>query len=362
MPVHAIRQTSGPLATVPFALAPALGVAAWASTDVLATGGLSVLVGALLIALFIGVPLASAEWAAGPETVDGTWERGSHALAELAGVLVVAALAAPVVAHLGARGAVIAVASWALGAAVCRMGKLGMLRALVVLAWAALLVAGSAAWLQSAPWTLLDPQWASWREWSTHAVAGGILLSGAGLGYWGSAPKPVPGRRRLVSAVTGLALLGAVAAAIATASAFEIPAFADAAPFGMVTLVGIAAAGCGLLTRSADSPRPVVLPLVGLLATLWFAFPAAGARPLFWASMLPLAPAFTGAALAARTEGGQRAIGLVAASLFTAAAVAGWPGLPESPLVAAAAAVVPVVAVWYTGTRAALGPVVEVSQ
>jgi len=320
----------------------------------LAHGGLAVIGCAFLIAAFVAVPLATIEWHAGRPAHDAPQlTRTAAACSDLWSLLVLAALAAPVVHTLGWRGAAAAAFAWLIGALVAWRGKLRVAAIIGTLAW--LTIAGDAIWSFSIvqPWTLLGPQWHTWFDWAPVSVSLAILLTGIGLGHWASAPKPITGRRRLPWTAMGIGLVAVLATAVVRAYHWiDEPAVLEAGM--LITIAAIAAVGGVVLTRVTEGPHPVLHPLIGLFATLWFAGPAYRSLELWWLSLLPIAPALAALVIARTSPGAERWLGWLGVAVFGGSAIAGWPGIPPAPLDAAAAAMIPVAAVWYVGTRVSI--------
>ncbi|MBW2257552.1 MAG: hypothetical protein JRI25_23555, partial [Deltaproteobacteria bacterium] len=284
----------------------ALAYAATLEVDRLSEGGLAPIAVAVVVAVFLGLPLATTEWRVGASgRLSGPAARGAQALVELWSLLLVAAIAAPWVREAGGRGLIVAAGLWiGAGLAVRLSGGL-----VVPLVAAAVCVGalGSAVAMggEAPPWTLLEPHWSTWRDWLPSATAGGFLLSAAGWGQWSGVPGPAPGRGQVPWAVAGMVLLASVAVALRHAVWFEQHAGGGVFdPVARMVLVGAAvAAGSAVLCREGVRGAEIWHAIGGLLATLWFAGPAYEALSLWWGSLLPLGPALFAVLLALRAEG-----------------------------------------------------------
>jgi hypothetical protein len=336
----------------------ALAYAATLQVDRLSVGGLAPIAVTVVVAVFLGLPLATTEWRVGASgRFSGPAARGARALAELWSLFLVGAIAAPWVQDAGGRGQIVAAGLWVGSALAVRLTG-----GLVVPVIAAAVCVGALAAAvptvgEAPPWTLLEPHWSTWRDWLPAAIGGGFLLSAAGWGQWSGVAGPAPGRGQLPWAVAGVALLAAVAVVVRHAVWFEQNAGGEVFDLAsrLVAVGAVVAAGSAVLCREGVRGAAVLHGIGGLLATLWFAGPAYEALPLWWGTLLPLGPALFAVALAVHADGSRRAVAAVAAVVLLGAAVAGWPGLPQQAAAAAAAAGTVVIAVWVAGTRAVLG-------
>ncbi len=319
----------------------ALALAAHLVLSSAPSGGLAPLAVAALVAASVGVPLARQEWRGrGPDLPEGARE-----LQDVLSVLVVASLVAPFL-HDHPWALVPAAGAWLL--LPLARGR-GPWPALATLGLATLVSLGGLR--AAAPWTLLEPGWTTWSHWLPLALSTGLLLAGAGLGSWRSAPRE-PGAERLPWAVAALALLLGTLTLLGAGSAWESPPHSLGPwPVG-VLLIATLAALLGLARQPTLGSGWTAL--AGAAATLWLAGPACGALDLWWGSLLPLGLALVFGSRAWRQTDPGRLLPALAAVVALVAAVLGWPGLP-GPGASAAAAVVAVVAVWVLGGRRVLG-------
>lgn len=335
------------------AVVPASLSAPW-----LAEGGLALLALAAVVALFLGAPLAWAEWRASRALQEE--ERlgpGLSALGDVLALLLIAALAAPLTADLGLTGQAFALLGWiSVTALTSRSGP----------AWAPLF-AGAAlvsavvgailALSASPPWTLLQPTWGAWRAWAPGAIVLGLLLTPAGLGQWATGPELPPGSRRIAWATSGFALLIGLAVGLRTGARFEGHLGVSVAdPVADLTLTLALLAGAFAVVGRQVPPKDGSRTRwtragLGLLGTLWFAGPGMVALPWFLGRILPLGIGLTLLAVARFTHGARRWTALIGAALALVGAVA--VPIPLPPTVGGAAAVgVTVVAIfWYVATR-----------
>jgi hypothetical protein len=336
----------------------ALAYAATLQVDRLSVGGLAPIAVTVVVAVFLGLPLASTEWRVGASgRFSGPSARGAQALAELWSLFLVGAIAAPWVREAGGRGMVVAAGLWVAAALATRLTGGLVVPVLAAAVGAGALGVAAVTVGDAPPWTLLEPHWSTWRDWLPVAVGGGFLISAAGWGQWSGVSGPTPGRGQLPWAVGGVALLVAVAVALRHAVWFEQHAGGEVFDVAtrLVVVGAVVAAGSAVLSREGVRGAEVLHGIGGLLATLWFAGPAYGALALWWGTLLPLGLALFAVVLALHADGSRRAVAGMAAVVLLAAAAGGWPGLPQQAAAAAAAAGTAVVAVWVAGTRAVLG-------
>lgn len=320
----------------------------------LARGGLAPLAAAAIVAIFVGAPSTVAERSAA-DVLDeeSTLGRAVRALAELLGLLLVAALSAPLVASLGLTGQGAALLAWV--GLIFLVQRLGDAPTVVFAGLALLLAAfGAATALTNAPpWTLLAPTWTDARAWAPGAVTIGLLLAPAAVGQWSSGPEVPPGGGRLAWTTAGLALLFALASAARAGARFEAALGAEVVdPGASATLVAaLLAAASSLLARRGTQRALWSRAGVGLLATLWFVGPGAAALDPVLDAVLPVGVALVLAATARYAHGAPRVAAGVGALLALAAAVTGPAVLPASVGGAAALGLTLVAMFWYVAAR-----------
>jgi hypothetical protein len=287
--------------------------------------------------------MAVAERAAVVRPLEGRISRGVAALREVLLVFVAAAAMAAGSATLGWMGLALAAAAWLLLPLLP-----GSLRGLPLVA--AVVTTGVLAALHAeAPWTLLMPQWHTPAQWAGSALLVGLLAGGAGLGLWTRQPATARTRGAPLAAagLVGWAMMG---------GAWALGAEFEQGGTGVEGWLGAAVAAAGITLALSAAPRPASgVGAAGCLATVWFATAGLASLPMWWCTVLPLLLAVP---LAARGwQLGPRAglaLGL-GALLAVAAAVLGWPGLPEHPLDAAGGAAMLVVLFWYVASRTVAG-------
>lgn len=317
----------------------------------LRSGGLAPVAIAAVVAVFVGAPIARAQW------LRGDADPVRLALADLAraawGTAAVAALAEPwrgapgsgaataFATALGApfAGAVLLRFGWGRAAAVAALGLAG-----VAACWPAVTVDATAATVPAPPWDLLSPQFAAWRDWWSPAVVAGLALAGAGVGGWSSTARP-PGDRRTPWAAVGLGLAVALVAAVRAGTLF---AASLGTPPADPLALALGAAALGLA-----GPQLARRPLLLAGGAVWVWGPAADALPFV---VTVLAPGLSVLVLLhdARTARGVgRGPGLLGAALLVPAIAAGarWPG--DAPAAVAVGALV-VAVFWAVATRLTL--------
>lgn len=311
----------------------------------LGQGGLLLPALAVLVGLLIGVPVAVAE---GRAPVDPARPLGAvvGALGEVWTTLLAAAAMSAVIGVLGWKGLLLAAVAWAV---VAFAGSLAALAGgvLIVLAVATSAVGVGVTLFEGPGYTVLEPRWASAWSWVGPALVGGFVLAGAGFGHW-SDTRHASSRAPL--AALGLGTLLLVAFALRVAAPFEAGEFDAVDPFIHVLLAVLAPAAVGGVALRRGTSQPG-LAIVGLLATALFAGPALDAVPLFLTVILPIGLSLTLVLRALASRGLTRLTLAAGGSVALAIPVLGWPGLP-TPLAAALAATLPVVAVWFAGVRA----------
>ncbi len=337
------------------ALGPALLVIAWWGPERLLAGGIAPVVVAVAVAGFLGVPLALREWRLAEDAATPS-DTGVRALADLWGVLLVAAAAAPLVSALGRWGLIGAVIAWWLAAAASRGAYRVAVPLLAALVFGALALDAGRAVAIAPPWTLLEPWWSTWRGWLPAAVFAGFLLPAAGVGQWLGSQRAAPGRRNLPWGVAGLATLAWALASVRHGATFEAlsPLAAPSGAWRIVWAGSLVAASVAVLSRGAVAPRALRHGAVGAVATAFFVGPARDALPLWWGTLAPLGVGVFAAWVALRSRGSDRFAAGAGALVLAASAILGFPGLPAQGLAAAAAATIVVVAVWTAGTRVIL--------
>lgn len=327
----------------------ALGVASSIS-EPLSLGGLAPIAVAAAVAALVGVPIARIEWRHRVRESSP----GAQGLSALGDALLLGWLAA-LWASLwpGLTGALVGTVVWVAAYAMLRVRKEAPVVLLAAVCAIQAAFAAGFGWLEAAPWTLLQPSWSGWSDWMAWSLVSGMLLSGAGLAHWSRGPVSPPGTGHVPWLPAGLALLVTLGAACRAGSRFEadLGVQPDALGLGVAVLAVMAAATAALGPAPVGHLKQVVF---GAAATLWFAGPGAGAVAWMLSVWLPLGMALLLAHRGYRLAGGHRAMCWVGASVAAAALVLGWPGVPESPPQAVAAAFTGVVFAWIGGTRALL--------
>jgi hypothetical protein len=297
---------------------------------------------AAVVAAFLGVPVASSEWSAGPDASRPlTWTLGETLLLVAVGAVVGASVGGS-----GLMGLAAMLLGWpVLGFLAHRFsywpGLIGVgISVITTLVFAGLALPGFDGW------TLLEPHWETWRAWLPGSVTAGLLLSTAGLGRWAEAPAALPGHRKVPWASAGLGLL------VAVAMAFGASTLAEGVLPTLVTMGFL----FGLCATVAAGPTAGVRRRIGIAAvsSVWFAGPGLGGIDLFWEFLLPLGLSVTIGGLALRLQGQARWTAVIAATAALASSVFGWPGVPSGTLDAAAAAATFVGVAWIVGTRSIL--------
>lgn len=312
--------------------------------DGLAAGGLAPLLVAVVVGALLGAPLAARLW----ELADREDERveALRVSANVCATLVAAGVMARVVEDTAA-GTALGLGLLVLAGLAPRLRR-GMAVILVLTG-----VIAALAQAPAVPWTLLRPGWGAWQRWLPMAFGTGLLLSGAGFGAWSAGSAAVPGYRRGPWLTVGLGGLVLTGTAVVWAQAFE----ASDGVMGQVSgplpwLMALAAAsGWGDREEWPDSGH-----FLGLgLAFVWLNSALAPEAAIFWPLLLWLPSALGGVLLAYETRGAERLTALLPGGLGLAVLVWAWPGFGPDAL-AAVAAVVPVLAVlWTGGTRLAVG-------
>ncbi len=324
---------------------------------VLPMGGLAPIAVAAVVTALVAVPAASAEWRAAAEH-DPALRAIGEGVGDLAALLVVAAASAGLVAGLGPIGWLLVPAVWLLAAVFSRSPA-----AMLVPAALALLLGGGsavqAAVTGPAPWTLLEAHWETWASWLGPALVAGLWMGGAGTAEWTLGPVRRPGESRAPWAGAGAGLLLITALAAREGVRFESalgPAPVDGIGAAILFLAASAGAATLLRRRPPGGARTVwwARLVVGGLATLWLAGPAAGTLAFGWSTALPLALLGSLLLVARRQHGAVRVPPLVAAGAALLAVVLEWRGLPRGMLDAGAAAITLAAGFWLVATRAVL--------
>lgn len=327
----------------------------------LAQGGLAPLAVATLVALCVAAPLAAIEVRAATR-FGSARDRGElrpvdrvlGATAEVLALLLVASIAAPLVAAAGLTGQSMALGGWLLVGLATRRAGFAPAAVLAVAAVLLGLVGGAVAAAETPPWTLLEPHWASWREWMPGALAVGLLLAPAGLGQWATGPAVPPGGARIAWTTAGLAILLAVGSAVRAGARFEaalgVPPVDSLAQVTLTLAVG--AGACAVVGRAGDSRARWTRVGLGVLGTLWFTGPAAAALPVFLSMVVPLGMAVILGIVAWHATGGARLLAAFGAALAVVAAGGAPVSLPTTVSGAGALALTIVGMFWYVATRA----------
>jgi len=322
--------------------------------DMLAQGGMAVVAITALAAVLVGVPLSMASQRVAPDP-DSPGGAVLNGLTEVWTAVAAGAAAGPVVSTLGPLGLILAGLAWVIlgfGQGVRRIGA----AVLTGVALLGLVGLGALSASEGPAWSLLQVTWLPWAPWVSVGLLGGLLVSGVGLAIGPDAPGESAGARpRGRMALAGLGVLAASVGALRVAAPFERGTLeAGFDPLWMaVSVVLMAAAVVGL---GVGRGRRSGAGLIGLLATVGFAGPAAEALPLWWLGLLPLGIA---ASLVLRAVLARQATTLDRLTLVVGAVVAsaipflGSPELP-GPLAAGLLGLAPVAVVWAAGTRALL--------
>lgn len=328
--------------------AAALAVAA-SATAPLALGGLAPVAVAALVAALVGVPIARAEWRLRPDQRSRTGI-GLEALGE---VLLIAWLAATWASTMpGWMGAGVGILCWAAAWALVRI-RAGL--AVVALAGLCLVqgaLATALGWLEAAPWTLLAPQWAGWSAWLPWSLVSGLLLAGAGVAHWTRGARPHPGTGYVPWLPAGGALLLLLGVACRTGSRFESEL--GWAPDSLLVGLGLLVVCTAAASALAVSERAGRMAVLGGVLALWFGGPAADTVPWVFQVWLPLGLVALLGWRARHAEGLARIPCAVGAVLALVALGLGWPGVPDAPPTAVAAALTGVGLAWIAATRAML--------
>lgn len=323
----------------------------------LARGGLAPMVVAAASALLVGAPAALATWRtrSEPESVRAVPQAlrtASTSVAELVGLLLVAAALASLSDTGGAVGLLLAIVAWPASAALVRLPRWVAVPALIGLlglVGAAVVEAASAP-----PWTLLEPHWDAWRQYLGPAATAGVLLGGAGTGHWTIGPRRPPGDRHSPWAVVGVGILVTTALVVELGSRYErtlgVPGVGMAAL--ALTGTGLVSTTATLALRSGLGTVPRTLAGLGLTCLL--AGPAAGIRPWIGTAVVPLLAALLLAGIAWRASGPDRLVAAGAAAVLAAGAVIAWPGVPETTADAVWIGLVGVGGFWFVATRTLL--------
>jgi hypothetical protein len=267
-------------------------------------------------------------------------------------MLLVAAVAAPLVRGAGIGGLAMGVAGWTAALALGSRARVTFGIALALLAIAA--TRGGVAFALSPGETLLSPAWETWSEWLGPAVLAGVLASGAGLGPFTVGPRRVPGHDETPWAAAGAALLLATLLAVQAGARFEATLGASLTDPGRDALLGggaLLGAAVVVGPRVAARSGAVARAVLGAVTTFWLAWPGLEAIPLVLGGVVPCLAASVLAHTAWRRR--SLAAGLAAVVLAGGVAIGSAP-MPSSASAGAAAALLLVAAFWIVATRAAL--------
>jgi hypothetical protein len=325
----------------PGALAAGFGLAGIAHLSVASfeQGGLATVALAAAGAVGIGVPLAGAEWNLREPQPTGDL-RFAGAIERWWGTLWCAAAAAAAMRPLGPTAvAIAAIGWWGLTAVYPRFPAAARGAGL-----AAVAVAAAAAFTAGPSWTLLEPSWSSGSGWAARSVTTGVLLAGAGLGFWSGHPA-APGPRRAPWMTAGISILGLTLTAVALGGAYER---AGSLPSALPVAACIAALAALATRPGAQGGRE---GLLGAMLFALLAYPGFSILNGWTASLALVGPACVAYRLA---RSGQRAMGLGFGAILSALAYLGWPGAPGTLGQALLLAAVLVVPVWVVGTATVL--------
>lgn len=320
----------------------------------LARGGLAPLGAVAVVAVLVAAPSTTAERSAA-EVLDesSTTGRAVRALGELLGLVLVAALAAPLLAPLGLTGLGTALLGWlVLFFLAQRFGNLSTV-VFAALTFVLAVVGALLALTLAPPWTLLLPGWSDASRWAPGAIVTGLMLAPAGLGQWSHGPEVPPGGGRLVWTTVGMALLLAVASALRSGARYEAALGAGVIdPVATATLItALFAATCSILARKGTQRAVWSRGAIGLLATLWFVGPGDPALEPVLDAVLPVGLALVLLASARHATGPSRLAAATGAVLALVAAIMGPATLPDSVGGAVALALTLVAMFWYVAAR-----------
>ncbi|MCB9686938.1 MAG: hypothetical protein H6735_18005 [Alphaproteobacteria bacterium] len=322
-----------------------------ASADLLHVAGLAPLALAAVVAAFVGIPAAGAEWRGPSEEPVGVGIV-RRSLAELAGLGLLASATAslaqppPDAPPASSWGAVaLALGVWPAGAVLGR-------RPWLAIGILAAMVAGAGIWAATSvsltpPWTLLEPHPEVWRRFAPRAVVLGALAAGAGLGPLATRTRP-PGQWRAPWATAGLTIAVATIVALAQGAVWEssLGAGSLALPAALVSLVLVA----GAMALGAGRGRLIA----GLMATLWLLGPGEGAAGFVLDTLVPMGAAASLALAAWGSRGADRWWTALGAGVLTAAVAAGGTPPPRAVGEGVAIGLLLVGAFWVVATRAVL--------
>lgn len=321
------------------------------SAELLRTAGLAPIALAAVVAAFVGVPAAGAEWR-GPPTEGAGAGIVRRSLAELAGLGLLAAAAATMMqpppdapSSTSWLSLAVVLGAWPAGAVLGRRRwlALGVLSAVLVGAglWAGASVS------EAPPWTLLEPHPEGWRRFAARSVAVGTLAAGAGLGPLATRIRP-PGQWRVPWATAGLAVVVGGLVAVAQGAVWE--ASLGSGPLGLPAALASLLLVAGAMALGGGRGRLVA----GLLATLWLLGPGAGSRDFVLSSLVPGCAASSLALGAWAASGSDRTWMALGAGTLAAAVALGGSSPPRAVGEAVAVGLLLVAAFWVVATRAVL--------
>jgi hypothetical protein len=269
-----------------------------------------------------------------------------QSLAEIVATGVIGAAFAPLLHDFGNLTAMaIAVGLWIMAVSVNRVGPhalwllLLMFTALFVISLTYIAVNGPA-------WTLLDPQWGTWRHWMGASIMGGVVLGGAGAGVRAQLPKLEDHDEGSHWIGLGCSVLAFACGLVLIAHEWEISA--PEPTFYMLPILG----WLGVLSAASAfqmGPGGRWLPWTGALFCAWFAGPGFPAVFFWWVSILPSL-----IVLYLCLGGLDSWRPALLAALCGILAIACWPGLPNSPGDAGILGLTVVFIFWMVASRGAL--------
>jgi hypothetical protein len=270
-----------------------------------------------------------------------------HSVAEIIGAGVVGACFAPLIHDFGTLPAmVIAGGLWLMAIALNRLGSGALLGLLAAFALMTVAFSGNVV-VNGLGWTLLEPQWATWRHWMGASVMGGLMIGGMSAGsqsLFGEQTSAAGEGSHWIS--LGCCLLAFSGGLLLIA--YEWEQSAPKPSFNMLPLLGWLAV---LAAASAFQmgPRSRWAPWTGILFCAWFAGPGFPAVNFWWVTLLP---ALTFAYLVLSGLKGWRV--LLAGTLFLSVMAGAWPGLPPQAESAGVLGMTIVFVFWLVASRGAL--------
>lgn len=281
------------------------------------------------------------------DKTDGLSSTLRHTLGEIIGAGVIGACFAPLIHDFGDLTAMaIAGVVWVMAVSINRIGGsslLFLLGSFGVISAAFL----SYVLVNGVAWTLLEPQWSTWRHWLGASVMGGFVIGGASVGLrdlWGDAASPVDEANHWIG--VGASVLAFTCGALLIG--YEWEHSAPEPTFNLLPILGWLA----VLTAASAfqmSPRESWLPWIGILFGAWFAGPGFPAVTYWWITILPV---LTFAYLLLTGVRGWRA--LFTGALVTVITVGFWPGLPAHASDAGVLGLTLVFIFWLLASRCTL--------